>query len=450
MAVDISRAPFSVKYRELWLPRGINENASLPSSRYDGHGLAFTGARRGTTCDGVHFDGTATSNINLGAIHDNAATFYLSSRFKFDQSFSIAATTDQYIWGKFLDATHFLWLVFKAADGKLYFEGQDGGANDFSIAAQDGGVDIANWEAGRWYNVIASISVANDVRFIIDNGTVVTVVTAIALPNGGDLVFGDSDDPGAGTGFKGVIADFFCEEGVDLTPNQEEDYYRGIPIATVDNAYPLDEGRGTTAYDRGADGNNGTLDTTATWAWGRVKQPVISFDGINDHAIGAIGTDVSGAVTIIWVGKLKAIYDGVQDDHYLVEYFIDNNNNYTLYLNSITGDIRFLCVAAGTNAVADLNAFGIEIDDYAIFIGTVTAAGRIQLFANGRLHATDNGLAPIAAGGVITYVGAEDSPAYYDVSKPLMVALIEGVFDQVQALEYSRFLDKVFNLGVVT
>ncbi|KKN16377.1 hypothetical protein LCGC14_0976720, partial [marine sediment metagenome] len=108
-----------------------------------------------------------------------------------------------------------------------------------------------------------------------------------------------------------------------------------------------------------------------------------------------------------------------------------------------------ICAAAGTNAVADLNGFAIEIDDYAIFIGTVTAGGVIKLFANGILHETDTGLAAIAAGGITTYIGAEDTPAFWDVSKPLLVALIDGALTDKQVLAYSRWLDRIFNLGVV-
>lgn len=447
--LSLTNSPFPLTYRELWLPRGIKGwTGPLPSSRYNGHGLTFTGARHGTTADGVHFTGAATSNINCGAIHDNAATYWVSFRFKLDQRY-VAGSGDMYLWGKHVDATHFVWLILKTADGKLYFEGDDALGNNFSIAAQDGVADITTWEAGRWYHVMASISAANDVRFRIDNGTVVAVVTAIAFPNGGDFIIGDYEDPGAGTGFEGVIADFFGST-IDNTVNEEEDLYRGIPQTDVVNEWLLDEGRGVTAYDRGSGADNGTLDTTASWAWGQVKQPIISLDGINDHAQSAAGVDVSGAVTMVWAGKLKAIYDGVQSDHYFVEYFIDNANHYQIYLNDITGDVRLLCSAGGTTAVADLHAFPIEIDDYAIFIGTVTAGGVIKLYANGILHDTDTGLAAIAGGGITTYIGAEDSPAFWDVSKPLLVALIDGAFTQQQALAYSRWLDRILNLGVVT
>ncbi|KKL53771.1 hypothetical protein LCGC14_2272090, partial [marine sediment metagenome] len=332
MTVDISRAPFPITYRELWLPRGIKGlTGPLPSSRYNGHEVTFTGARRGTTCDGVHFTGVATSNINCGAIHNGAAKLYLSFRFKLDQDFSSASGADLRLFGKFVGGADYIRVYLDAANGALVLASIVGGVWHFLITV------TTSWNAGQWYNVIASMSNVAGMRLRIDGGVaVVNPAYVDAVPNGGDFVIGDGDDPGGGTGFEGVIADFFCKEGVDLTATQEEDLYRGIPPVTVDNEWLLDEGRGATAYDRGADGNNGALDAaglaavppTLGWAWGRVKQPVISLDGINDYGQSSAGVDVSGAVTIVWAGKLKAIYDGVSDDHYLVEYFIDNNNHY--------------------------------------------------------------------------------------------------------------------------
>jgi len=442
MAVDITRTPFPVRYRELWLPRAINGNASLPSSRYNGHGLTLTGARLGSTCDGVHFDGSATSNINCGAIHNNAATFWLKFRFKLDQDFSSAATADQYLWGKFLDATHFLWLVLKAADGKLYFEGQDGGVNDFSIAAQDGATDITSWNAGQWYTVLASISAANNIRFIIDGGTVVTNASAIAFPNGGDFIVGDYDDPGAGTGFKGVIVDF-VDGTDDLTTDEETDLYKGIPPADAVNVYLLDEGRGTTAYDRGSGGNNGTLDSSCTWAFGQVEQPVLSLDGINDYAT-ATSVDIGGDLSIVWVGKMKSIYDSLMADHYFYRFRLDAGNDIYLYYRQSVNDIRY-----STPNISDTHISVVKpaIDDYWIIIATLTQGEGKSLYLNGYLTETDTGTGRVA-GFATAYIGRTYSLANYDISKPLFIALIDGAFTKRQVLVYSRWLKDVFNLPI--
>jgi hypothetical protein len=307
-----------------------------------------------------------------------------------------------------------------------------------------------SWNAGQWYHVLLSISDTNAVRFIIDNGTPVTDADVSAAPNGGDVIIGDIDDPGGGNGFKGVVSDVFVGTD-DLTANEELSLYNGIPPwapADAVNAYPLDEGRGVTAYDRGTGGNNGTLDTSATWAWGRVKQPVISLDGINDHAQSSAGADVSGAITAVWAGKLKARYGSVITDHTLLEFFIDNTNWYGLFFNPLTHDFRWQCNAVGTSVICDTHGFTPEIDDYVIFIGIATAGGVTKLFTNSVLDDVATGLPPIAAGGITAFIGAEDTPAYWDVSKPLLAGLIEGAFTNQQVLAYSRFLNKIFNLGL--
>jgi len=44
MKLDFTRAPFPLTYRELWLPSGINNHATLPTSVEGGHELALPGA----------------------------------------------------------------------------------------------------------------------------------------------------------------------------------------------------------------------------------------------------------------------------------------------------------------------------------------------------------------------------------------------------------------------
>lgn len=452
MTVELMHAPFSLTYRELWLPRGIKGwDGPLPSSRYNGHELDFavgaSGARHGTTADGVHFDGSVTGNINCGVIHNNIPKLWVSFRFKLDQPFA-AGSGNQFLWGKVVDGNNIIDCLLNTADGALWFRYYRLGGWDFQLTST-----TVAWEAGRWYHVICSLSdTAGGIQRLVIENIAEDTDTQVANNTlaAGNLVFGDREDPGGGTGFEGIIADFFVGTD-DLTANEEQNLYNGIPPwapADAVNAWPLDEGRGVTAYDRGTGGNNGTLDTTATWAWGRVKQPVISLDGINDHAQSAAGVDVSGAVTAVWAGKLKARYGSVITDHYFLEYFIDNNNLYALFFNPTTHDFRWQCIVGGTSAICDTHGFNPEIDDYCIFIGTVTAGGITQLFTNGVLNDTDTGLLAIAGGGITTYIGAEDSPAYWDVSKPLLVGLIGGAFTQGQALAYSRFLNKIFNLGL--
>jgi len=457
MTVELMRAPFPITYRELYLPRGIKDWAGpLPSSRYNGHELVFTGARHGTTAGGVHFTGAANSNIIVAAnaIQNGQQAIHITIRFKLDQPFAAGAASNFYLFQKLAAVSDWIRVYLRAADGLLIWEQGDGlgGAGiQFTLTST-----TAAWAAGVWHIVTLSLTSTPTQRLIVD-GTVEDTDTAVAVatPAAGDMVIGNSVAAGV-DGVIGVVSWVVIGVGATaataLTANEEGDLNRGIPPPTAKVQYELllDEGRGVTAYDRGSAGGNGTLGAIASWAFGQVQQPVISFDGINDVATGAVGANINGAITLVWAGKLKAHYDGVLDDHYFVEYWVDATHHCMIYLNSITGDVRFIGVSAGTNVVCDLHGFGIEIDDYAIFIATLTADGVAKLYANGQLHSVDTGLAAFPAGGGIAYIGAEDSPAYYDVSKPLLVGLIDGAFTNQQALAYSRFLDRIFNLGVVT
>ncbi len=85
MSKDISLAPFPVTYRELILPGRINANTTIPSSVFGGHVITLSGAKKGTTTDGVHGDGSANSYINCGAIHNAGAKFACKFRIKLEQ-----------------------------------------------------------------------------------------------------------------------------------------------------------------------------------------------------------------------------------------------------------------------------------------------------------------------------------------------------------------------------
>ncbi|KKN16376.1 hypothetical protein LCGC14_0976710 [marine sediment metagenome] len=442
MTIALPGAPFPVTYRELWLPPGINENATLPTSVEGGHGLTLTGARKGTTADGVHFTGAITSNINCGAIHNAAVKLYISLRFKVDQDFSSASPADQFIFGKRLAGDDAFSLKLYAGDGKLLLNRiTPVGGSLYNVVSNE-----TFWEAGVWYHVLFSISDVAGVRLIVEGGVAQTNADLTATPNGGDFVIGDFVDPGAGVGFEGVIADVFCEEGVDLAAVEEYDLYAGIPPATVDNAYPLDEGRGVTAYDRGADGNNGTLDTSCTWAFGQVQQPVLSLDGINDVGISSAGVNISGALTLIWVGKMKSTYDGLSDDHYQVRIRVDGNNQLDFQYNDSWDEIIFVYTGNGNIAQAGY-ADKPAIDDYMIMIGVGMSGVGAKLFINGSLSEFAGNPAAIPAGVATAFIGrrhVED----YDLSKPLLIALIDGAFTDKQALAYSRYLKNVFNLPI--
>ena len=438
-----SGAPFPITYRELWLPPGINENASLPTSIDGGHGLTLTGARKSTTADGVHGTGANTSNINAGAnaVDNAAAKYWVSLRFRPDVDWA-SGDGDQYIWGKYVDATHYIRCRLDSATGNLIFEKNEGGATFSMAIASPAGDGI--WHARVWYHVLCSISNTAAARFKVDDADLQTDADVVAMPNGGDLCFLDFDDPGAGTGFIGVEVDIFC--GTDnLTGAEETDLYNGVPPTDTIHEYLLDEGRGVTATDRGSGADDGTLDTSCTWAFGQVQQPIISFDAINDRAVSSAGIDITGASTIVWVGKVKNTYNGNGHHAYLIKIRVDGNNDLYFQYHA-TNLLNFTAFGAGAFDTVWLG-YGFALDEYVILIGTLTAGGVISIYANGVFGGRDTGVG--APAGVTTAtIGAIQGGGNYDNSKPLFIALIDGAFTQKQALAYSRYLKNVFNLPI--
>ena len=437
--LGLPKTPFPVTFRESWLPPAIN-GVGLPSSVEGGHPLALTGARLGSTVDGVHFTGAVDSNINAGAIHDNIAKLWISFRFKLDQLHDSGAVTSMTLWGKDLDATHRIRVTLES-NGKLYIEQKDGATVFLLWSVED------TWNAGQWYHVLASLSdTVPAQRLIIDGGTPVTdTQAAVNTPNGGDFVIGDLDDPGGGLGFRGVIADFVC--GIDdLSTAEEEDLYKGIPPADAVNFWPLREGRGVTAYDRGSGGDDGTLDTTASWSFGQVEQPILDLDGMNDVGISSSGVDISGNLTLVWVGKMKSSYDGLSDGHYQVRIRVDGNNQLDFQYLAASDEIIFVYTGNGNIAIAGY-ADKPAIDDYMIMIGVGMSGVGAKLFINGSLSEFAGNPAAIPAGVATAFIGRRHV-ADYDLSTPLFIALIDGAFTAKQARAFTQWLKDIYNLPI--
>ncbi len=443
MAVALPGAPFPITYRELWLPPGIKGwTGPLPSCRHNGHGLAFTGARHGTTCDGVHGDGVNTGNINAGAnAVDNAAVkYWVGLRFRPDTDWA-AGDGDQHLWGKYVDATHYIRARLDSATGNLIFEKNEGGATfSMAIASPDGD---AIWHAGTWYQALFSISNTAGARFKVNDADLQTDADLNPMPNGGDLCFLDYDDPGAGTGFIGIEVDIFA--GTDnLTGAEETDLFKGIPPQDAVHTFPLDEGRGVTAYDRGSGADDGTLDTTATWKFGQVEQPVISLDGIAARCQSSAGLDISGDLTVIWAGKMKSTYTGTFEYKDIFRFRAPTAH----VIEMLESNGGALAVDYYDGASHIVNGFvPSAIDEYQIIISTLSVVGGACLFQNG-IFQDQTAAVTLGAAAATAYIGSTQGGAHLDVSKPLIIALIDGAFTKKQALAYSRYLKNVFNLPI--
>jgi len=439
--LDLRSVPFSVNYRELWLPETITNNAILPTSKYRGHPLTLTGAKKGTTCDGVHFDGSTTSNINCGAIHNAAPKIWISLRFKLDQDWGVG-DGDLQLFGKRITDNDMIYLQLRSTGGDICARQVSGGVEVFNIMTVETG-----FNAGQWYHVLLSVSDTGGgtQRLILDGGTPVTDTQPAAnLPNGGDFVIGDLDDPGSGAGFKGTISDVFIGTD-DLTTDEETNLYKGVPPADTVNSYLLDEGCGVTAYDRGSGGNNGTLDSSTTWKFGRVAQPVLSLDGLNDYAQSSPGVDISGDLTLVWVGKMKSTFDDVLENYLFVNY-VDSGNIVSLHYSPPPNNF-FHFVTKGGGVAKPIEYSGKPIiDDYLIFIGTISNSA--SLYVNGSLVGSVSGVIG-RVGAATSYCGSNQTHgAIRRNGAPLLLALIDGAFTEKQAKLFSRWLDQKYGLGL--
>lgn len=434
--------PEGYSWRELWFPELINNHASLPKSADIGHAVTLTGARKGSTARGVHgISGVVTSNINLGAIHDAENKLWFGFRFKLDQAFAAGAAADQYLFGKYDDATNYLFCWLESTDGKLYMAHREGDGAETIFSAE------TSWSANTWYHAIVSCSNTAGQRLIVNGGTPVTApanTTAISLT--ADLCLLARDDGTSTEGLLGTMADVAIGNG-DLTTTEEADLYKGIPPAAATNFYPLDEGRGVTAVDRGSGANNGTLDTSCTWEFGPQKLPALSSDGINDHSDSAAGVDISGAISLALAIKAKSTYNALAASHEMFRARVDDNNLIKIHYYQTDDTIRVLATGAGTPGDVDYSTKP-TIDDYLVIVATLSA-GTLRLYVNGAYIGQATGVGNISGAAAIVNIAATNTPSEYDVSKTLLAGLASGALPGEEARELSRRIDQRLSLGVV-
>ncbi len=215
----------------------------------------------------LHFDGTATSNVDMGAIHDAAPRLWLSLWFKLDAAQEVGGGV-KYLFGKRQGLNDRIGLFFN--NGRLFWRNKTGAVTHYEIAAEIGGVDKDSWAAGEWFHVFAANSDTVGIgRLRVNNDTIVLTNDENALPNGGDFVIAD-EQVGTGSGVMGIIANVAVGTD-DLTTAEETALFGGgIPSqsaipADASNIWYLDEGTGLVAVDSGLDGDNGAIDAAPAW-----------------------------------------------------------------------------------------------------------------------------------------------------------------------------------------
>ena len=462
-----SRLPAGFTHRELWYMQDTvsydgGTTYYVPTACKGGHQLTLmNSALKRTTCDGVHGTGAATSNIVIAAHADqqDKAAFHITLRFKLDTTFA-ETVNDKYLFKWTAGGTDYIEIYLKAdaaaANRKLYFvQGNPGGGVEFTLTSTN-----YTWTAGTWYTITGSFDDVPVQRLLVDGSLEDsdTVATPIDTPAGGDMVFMDSSDGGT-EGISGVaswvVIGMGATAAVALTTTadtgEEALLNKGIPPATAKVQYlmTLDEGHlgQTTAINRGSATGNGTLDSACTWAWGDVRQNCLSFDGINDYAVSAAGADVSGAATLVWVGKMMSDYDTLAIETFIYEVRADGDNRFMFYYDSVTDTLRYYTKLGGTLSLAATDVKP-AIGDYWIMIGTTDTSGNIAFWVNGVLLASNTGAGTGIAALAVASIGASIVPAFYDISSPIVVGLIDGAFNARQALEYTITLNNWLELGL--
>ena len=274
----------------------------------------------------MHFDGTANSDVNLGALHNSAAKFWISFWFKPSATYASGTST--------------AWLFEKLVDGSNYYLTTISTAGRINLQKNllGAGVKVLNsvqaeWVANTWHHVLASISDVAAMRLVVEGATAVTNVDTAAMPASANLRIGSRTTPDA-SGFVGQIRDVAIGtddltlrlngtntdliagnnvtqdvsgakgqvvaaaagfitvartnatafvngqdvkedadatdllENVVLSTDEERDLLKGIIPADATEFYRLNEGHGTTAIDVGTGGNDGTIDSANRWETG--------------------------------------------------------------------------------------------------------------------------------------------------------------------------------------
>ena len=440
--------PTGKSWRELWQAQNIS-GTNWPSSVRGGQPVTLTNAAaKRTTTDGVHFlAGVATSNIKFADPHDAVNDLWISLRFKLDQDFSSASSTDQYLAAKYVDATNF-WVVYlRASDGKLIMSHREGNGAEDIVSAE------TSWTAGTWYHVLVSCNTGNGQRLIVDGGTAVTQAgnqTAISLI--ADVTIGARDDGTSTEGFAGVIADVAMSGGADETltttadTGEEALLAKGYAPSDAINLFTLDEGRGTTANDRGSGADDGTLDSSCYWDYD-VKQAVMSLDGINDYGISSAGIDPSGSTSLVWVGKIKSTYSTLGAEHFLIGLLDAGVKGMILAYDTTANNIQWRVIADSDTVVNSARSW--TIGEYLIIVGIsdpTIASGQI-FYINGVSQGTPVTTTELAASSTIR-IGSSHTPDRYSVDKPILVGLIGGALSGQEALNLSRYINKWLGLGL--
>ena len=435
--------PSGRRWRELWEAQNI-QGTHWPSSVMDGQKLTLgNDAAKRTTAIGVKMrEGVSTSNILFADPYNAVDKWWCSLNFILDRP-HVNGSGLVYLIGKLVDANNYL-IVFLNDDGVLRLSHKEGNGTQYIDSTQ------TSWNAGQQYHVLVSCSTTNGQRMIVDGGTAVTGAsnqTAISLIRnislGAEATISDT------RGFPGTLVGPIVMGNDDLTQTagsgEEALLYKGIPPDDAVTLFTLDEGRGTTVYDRGSGADDGTLAASCSWDYGAVKESVISLDGVNDYAESPAAVDLLGSFTIIQVLKIKSTYAAGAGAQQLWRCRFDGDNYVILYWED--GELDFVVEGAGTSATASYSTLP-SMNDYAIYVGTVNAGTNINLYVNGVLAETTALTGRITGRFCTLHLGATHTPGEFDVSSTIMTGIIDQALTSGEIFNLSRKINDWYKLGL--
>lgn len=261
----------------------------------------------------LSFDGTANSRIDCGAIYDATATLWVSFWFKLDNDFIDGVGLETHLWGKYVDGNNYLYIRL-IPNARLEVRKYDAGVQSFLMYALPPEVGPPNyWAANKWYHVIASVSLANGARMLINGALRDTDPDNSAVCNGGNFLIGSSRPAPQAQRFDGQIQNVVVGTD-DLVPAEELALYSGIAPGDETDYWFIDEGDGTDIFSYGSSGNDGTAEAATSW--------------------------VTSTYTTDVTGRLCDYYLDIDSDRWGAnlkgQTVPDNNNNWIIYEGNVS------------------------------------------------------------------------------------------------------------------
>jgi hypothetical protein len=257
---------------------------------------------------------------------------------------------------------------------------------------------------------------------------------AIVLGSGGDCCATNTNQS-QGTFYEGAIVAGYPSDATDdaVQANIVAAGYGSGSNVTQPRAYwTFDQGSGTSAPDATNNGNNGTLQSGASWTTGKVGPYAVSLNGTSnswvDVPTSAIDTSQSYSVSA-WV-KLNSVSGGNQTFA-----SIDGNNISPFYLQLDSGQFWFTERSSDSTSASytRVGGYNATAGTWYHVVGTYdNSAHTIALWVNGVLQGTASYSSPWKATGHTTIGRAKWNGSNVD--------FVNGAIDDVRM--YSRVLDR--------